>query len=146
MLLPWLVNETLEGDELAFVQRHLDQCPECRHEVEWLRELHAACIAGEALPGASAAFRNLRREPEAPSDGRGSLVVVFDPATSQAEVQRILRSAGARIVDGPTQANAYVLEVPVGQTGRAAQAIKAERATLLTDLSWSSKMTILRKH
>ena len=63
----------------------------------------------------------------------GSLVVVFNPATSQAEVQRILRSAGARIVDGPTQANAYVLEVPVGQTDRAAQAIKAERAALLIE-------------
>ena len=191
VLLPWLVNGTLEGDELAFVQRHLDECLDCRHEVEWLRELHAACIAGEAMPGASVAFRNLRRELEAPREGRdsiarlrrsrgrtrrwwqwaiaaefaviivlggllltstdgpvlyrtlgagnagtpatGNLVVVFDPATSQAEVQRILRSAGARIVDGPTQANAYVLEVPVGQTDRAAQAIRAERAALLIE-------------
>ena len=190
-LLPWLVNETLEGDELAFVRRHLDECPDCRREVEWLRELHAACIAGEARPDTSAAFRNLRRKLEAPGDDRdsigrlrrprgrtrrwwpwalaaefaviivlggllltstegpvlyrtlgatdagkpatGSLVVIFDPTTSQAEVQRILRSAGARIVDGPTQANAYVLEVPVGQTGRAAQAIKAERAALLIE-------------
>jgi hypothetical protein len=63
----------------------------------------------------------------------GSLVVVFDPATTEAEVHRILRGAGARIVDGPTQANAYVLEVPPGQTDRAAQAIKAERATLLVE-------------
>jgi anti-sigma factor RsiW len=191
VLLPWLVNETLEGDELAFVRRHLDECPDCRQEVEWLRELHAACIAGEAMPGASGAFRNLRRELQAPSEGHdsiarlrrsrgrtprwwqwalaaefaviillggmlltstdgpalyrtlgagdagkpttGSLVVVFDPATSQAEVQRILRRARARIVDGPTQANAYVLEVPDGQTDRAAQAIKVERAALLIE-------------
>jgi hypothetical protein len=48
-------------------------------------------------------------------------------------VQRILRSAGARIVDGPTQANAYVLEVPAGQAARAAHAMKAERATLLVE-------------
>jgi len=191
VLLPWWVNGTLKGDELAFVKQHLDECPHCRQEVEWLRELHAACIAGEAIPGASVAFRNLRRQLEESRDGRdsatrlrqlrdrtrrwwpwaiaaefavivvlggllltnadspalyrtlgagnaktpatGSLVVVFDPATPQAEVQRILRSAGARVVDGPTQANAYVLEVPPGQTGRAAQAIKAERATLLIE-------------
>jgi hypothetical protein len=158
---------------------------------EWLRELHAACIAGEARPDTSEAFRNLRRKLEAPGDDRdsigrlrrsrgrtrrwwpwalaaefaviivlggllltstegpvlyrtlgatdagkpatGSLVVIFDPTTSQAEVQRILRSAGARIVDGPTQANAYVLEVPVGQTDWAAQAIKTERAALLIE-------------
>lgn len=190
VLLPWLVNGTLEGDELAFVQRHVDECPNCRREVEWLRELHAACIAGEAMPGASPAFRSLRRKLEARegrdsiarprwSEGRtrrwlpwalaaefavivvlggslltstdgpvlyrtlgagdartpasGSLVVVFDPGTSVAEVQRILRSAGARIVDGPTQANAYVLEIPLGQTAQAAQVIKAERATQMIE-------------
>jgi anti-sigma factor RsiW len=190
-LLPWFVNGTLEGDELAFVQRHLGECPRCQNEVEWLRELHAACIAGEAMPGASATFRNLRRQLEEPREGRdsiarlrrsrgrarlwsrwaiaaqlvviavlgtlllsgtdgpalyrtlgarnatvpatGSLVVVFDPATTEAEVHRILRGAGARIVDGPTQANAYVLEVPPGQTHRAAQAIKSERAALLVE-------------
>jgi anti-sigma factor RsiW len=189
-LLPWFVNGTLEGEELALVQRHLGECLRCQHEVEWLRELHAACITGEAMPGASAAFRNLRRQLEEPREGdsiarlrrswsrarlwsrwaiaaqlvviavlgtlllsgtdgpalyrtlgarnatvpaTGSLVVVFDPATTEAEVHRILRGAGARIVDGPTQANAYVLEVPPGQTDRAAQAIKAERATLLVE-------------
>jgi hypothetical protein len=143
------------------------------------------------MPGASAAFRNLRRRLDEPREGRdsiaplhrswggghrwwqwaiaaelavivvlgtlllsgtegptlyrtlgarnatasatGSLVVVFDPATSEADVHRILRGAGARIVDGPTQANAYVLEVPEGQTDRAAQAIKAERAAVLVE-------------
>jgi len=190
VLLPWLVNGTLKGDELAFVQRHVDECPSCRHEVEWLRELHAACTAAEDMPGASTAFHNLRSKLEASegrdtiarlrrSEGRtrpwlpwalaaefavivvlgallltstdgpvlyrtlsagngaapatGSLVVVFNPTTSVAEVQRILRGAGARIVDGPTQANAYVLEVPAGQAERVAQTIKAERAALLIE-------------
>jgi len=191
VLLPWFVNGTLKGDELAFVQRHLGECPRCQQEVAWLRDLHAACLAGEATPGASAAFGNLRRQldaprqggasmraprgssggarrwwpwataaqfaviiglgglllagPEAPAPYRtlgagndpppaiGSLVVVFDPSTTEGEVQRILRGAGARIVDGPTQANAYVLEVPTGQTDRAVQAIKGERAAVLVE-------------
>src|SRR6266540_438524 len=72
-LLPWFVNGTLEGDELALVERHLGECLRCQHEVEWLRELHAACIAGEAMPGASAAFRNLRRQLEEPREGRDSI-------------------------------------------------------------------------
>jgi anti-sigma factor RsiW len=191
VLLPWFVNGSLKGDELALVRRHLDECPRCQQEVAWLRDLHAACIAGEATPGASAAFGNLRRQLDAPRQGQvsmespsgssgrgrpwwpwataaqfaviialgtlllaapqapapyrtlgagdqtrpttGTLVVVFDPATREAEVQRILRGAGARIVDGPTQANAYVLQVPAGQTERAAQAIRSERAAVLVE-------------
>ena len=50
VLLPWFVNETLEGDELAFVERHVEGCARCQREVLWLREFHAACVAGEALP------------------------------------------------------------------------------------------------
>ena len=190
VLLPWFVNGTLAGEDLAFVKRHLEQCVRCQREVEWLRELHAACVAGEAMPGASATFRNLRRQLEKPSGGRdpmarprgpsgrtrrwwpwaiatefaviivmgsllisgtegpalyrtlgtnamapatASLVIVFDPATTEAEVRRILRSAGARIVDGPTQANAYVLDVPAGQIDRAAQTIREERAAVLVE-------------
>ena len=191
VLLPWFVNGTLEGEELALVQRHLGECPRCQQEVEWLRELHAACIAGEAMPGASAAFRKLRGQLEESREGRdsiaaarpsrsrarlwsrwaiaaqliviavlgtlllwstdgpapyrtlaarnaaapatGSLVVIFDPATTEAEMQRILRGAGARVVDGPTQTNAYVLEVSSGQAEQAAQVMKAERAVLLVE-------------
>ena len=190
VLLPWFVNGTLKEDELAFVRRHLDECVDCRQEVDWLRELRAACIAGETMPGTSVVFRNLRHQLEGPRDetnsstrlrpsGRdvprwwrwavaaqfatiillgglllastddsslyrtlgdgdrgpatGSLVVVFDPSVSMAEVQRILQSAGARIVDGPTQANGYVLEAPPGKTDQALQAIRSERAALLVE-------------
>jgi anti-sigma factor RsiW len=190
VLLPWFVNGTLKGEELDFVQRHVDECPRCQHEVAWLRELHAACVAAEAMPGAPATFGNLRRQldaprqsrdsidrPRSPRDARrwwpwataaqfaviialgtlllsgadapalyrtlgasnaaapttGTLVVVFEPATTEAEVRRILRSAGARIVDGPTQANAYVLDVPSGQAERAAQALRGERAAVLVE-------------
>src|SRR5256885_10201097 len=73
VLLPWFVNGTLEAEELALVQRHLGECPRCQQEVEWLRELHAACVAGEAMPGASAAFRKLRRQLEEPREGRDSI-------------------------------------------------------------------------
>lgn len=191
VLLPWFVNGTLKAEELDFVRRHVDECPRCQHEVAWLRELHAACIAGEATPGASATFGKLRRQLDTARQGRdsidrprdsprgarrwwpwataaqfaviialgtlllsgaevpapyrtlgasnaaapitGALVVVFEPATTEAEVRRILRSAGARIVDGPTQANAYVLDVPSGQTERATQAIRGERAAVLVE-------------
>jgi anti-sigma factor RsiW len=188
-LLPWFVNGTLEPDEIAFVERHVAECTRCKEEVEWLRGLYAACVAGEAAPGASSAFRNLRLRLDAPrarrnrvrSGGRsrvmsrpwthwvigaqlaliaslgtlwfydgdrasyrtlgapaaatpaGTLVVVFDPSTPEAELRRILREAEARVVDGPTRANAYVLDVARDRRGHAVDALRSERAVTLVE-------------
>jgi anti-sigma factor RsiW len=190
-LLPWYVNGTLEGDELECVRRHLGECAQCREESEWLRQLHAACVAAESVPGASPAFRNLRQRLEtrstnaarptwlhragfrrgawlpwfvagslavivtlatsvlqqtsapalyrtlgdagSPSRASGSLVVVFDPAATEADLRRILREAGARVVDGPTQSNAYVLEVPAERRQDALHALRTERAVVLVE-------------
>ena len=192
VLLPWLVNGTLEGDELAFVQQHVAVCARCQREVEWLREFHEACVAGEAEPNAStsAAFRSLRRKLEArpkkprilPGFNRwrigsswtrwviaaqlaviailggvvivggdspavyrtlgsgsasavttGSLVVVFDPATTEADLRRMLRDIGARLIDGPTRTNAYVLEVPETRREQAVRVLRNERAVVLVE-------------
>jgi len=191
-LLPWYVNGTLEGDELEYVQRHLKECSQCLKEAEWLRELYAACIAAESMPGASGALGKLRRALEAAppkkprfsgrarrawrsgnawarwsvaaslvlgvilaasylrgtdapalyrtlgaststSHASGSLIVVFDPATAEADLRRILRLAGARLVDGPTQSNAYVLDVPAARREEAMRALRAERAVVFVE-------------
>lgn len=189
-LLPWLVNGTLDADEQALVERHLAECARCRQEVEWLRGLRTALLAGEASPEGSEAFRKLRRRLDAPRqragrafgflrapwthwvigaqlvliaglgtlmfhDGfqdpdratryrtlaapsagapvRGVLVVVFDPATSEAELRRILREAGARVVDGPTASNAYVLDVPASEQARALQRLRSESSVALAE-------------
>jgi Putative zinc-finger len=191
VLLPWFVNETLEGEELAFVQEHLAQCERCRHEVEWLREFHAACAAAAAIPQSSSAVRHLRRRLEEPRRGRGitallyahwrrirpwsravmaaqlaailalgtvvvigddrpavyrtlgadnaggpvtgTFVVVFDPAATELDLRRMLRAVGARIVDGPTQANTYLLEVPANRREQAVRALKADRLVVLVE-------------
>jgi hypothetical protein len=191
VLLPWFVNGTLEKDELAFVQQHLSACARCQREVQWLRELRAACVDGEATPGASTVFRNLRRQLDEPrarrgkgaslprlwrrapswsrwamaaqlavivalgaalvpaTDGptlyrtlgarnaaaptTGTLVVVFDPTTTESDLRRILRTAGARVADGPTETNAYVLNVAAERRVDAAQALRAEPAVVLVE-------------
>jgi anti-sigma factor RsiW len=190
VLLPWFVNGTLDKDELAFVQQHLRECVVCQREVQWLRELRAACVDGEAGPGASEVFRNLRRQLDEPRAGRGkvaslsklwrrappwsrwamaaqlaaivalgavllpstdglapyrtlgarsaaaptgSLVVVFNPTTPESELRRMLRKAGARVADGPTQTNAYVLKVAAEQQVEAVQALRAEPAVVLVE-------------
>lgn len=64
---------------------------------------------------------------------KGSLIVVFDPATTEAELRRILRETGARLVDGPTQQNAYVLDVPSAQLDAATRALRSERSVILVE-------------
>jgi hypothetical protein len=49
VLLPFFANETLRGEELAFVQEHVRACEQCQREVEWLRAVYAACAADPAL-------------------------------------------------------------------------------------------------
>ena len=63
----------------------------------------------------------------------GNLVVVFDPTTTEYDLRRILREAGARIVDAPTQANAYVLKVAVERRESAERALRAEPAVVLVE-------------
>jgi anti-sigma factor RsiW len=180
VLLPWFVNGTLESEERALVERHLDQCKRCRREVDWLRELHAACtVAADGSPAANQLRRRLMKprtavqmaakrhgvqpwshaviaaqfaailvlgalvvssdEPRAPYRTLGaaassaSLVVVFDPAATESDFRRTLRAAGARIVDGPTQANAYLLEVPPDTREHAIRALKADRRVVLVE-------------
>jgi anti-sigma factor RsiW len=184
-LLPWFVNGTLNPVEHDLVRRHLEECVECREQVQWLRDLHAACIAGSKRPGSSQAFEQLRRGLEsravprrttragrmrsaAPwmvaaamtlvavggiwriaSDdplvyrtlgaaqsahgGGGDIVVVFDAAAREADVRRILRAAEARIVDGPTATNGYVLDIAEGQQQKALVTLRGERAVLLAE-------------
>jgi anti-sigma factor RsiW len=189
VLLPWFVNGTLDPDERELVQQHLRGCTACQQQVDWLRDLHAACVAGCAQGGASKAFERLRHQLEAPPARRdskarlrsrkiaarfalpwaiaagvtilivlaslwgpmldapalyrtlgaghtvahGSLVVVFDPATRESELRGILRAVEARIVDGPTAQNAYVLDVAAERQDQALQALRTERAVVLAE-------------
>ena len=48
----------------------------------------------------------------APAGGAGNIIVMFRPDAREADLRRAMLASGARIVDGPTQAGAYVLGVP----------------------------------
>ena len=52
----------------------------------------------------------------------GNMVVIFRPDTPEKAIRAALTEVGARIVDGPTAADAYVLQVPAAKrTGALAQ-------------------------
>jgi hypothetical protein len=163
----------------------------CQKDVEWLRGLRAACIAGEAEPGASNAFGTLyrrldekgaRRDVVEPRRGfaekveswwrwviaaelamvvtigalwisamdrpapyrtlgaegaaaqpAGNVVVVFNSSITEAEMRRILDGAGARIVDGPTRGNGFVLDVPAERRDAVVQTLRSEHAVVLAE-------------
>lgn len=193
-LLPWFANGTLEGEELALVERHLGECVRCQHELDALRELQAAYVGSEVAPDPTHSFYKLRHrmaesrpewsralqlpglrrlwqqarlwtpwvataelavifvlgallvfggEPSVPYRTLGAadvsphalaqLVVVFDPRIAEAELRQILRATGARIVDGPTSAGGYVLELAVDRQASALEALRAQRAVVLAE-------------
>lgn len=48
----------------------------------------------------------------APSDRSANVMVIFRPDASERRIRSILRAGDARLVDGPTESDAYVLHIP----------------------------------
>ncbi|HSQ80394.1 MAG TPA: zf-HC2 domain-containing protein [Casimicrobiaceae bacterium] len=194
-VLPWFVNGTLGGDELAGVERHLRECGRCRREVALLKEVQTVCAAAELVPDAMPGYRRLserisggrrigaladrlrsfrlqwQRAPHwarwtivgefaaivavslwvRPLDSNsgevyetlgspvmrsasvGTIAVVFRPEARESDLRRIVQAAGARLVDGPTETNAYVLRVPAGRRKEALAALRAAPAVVLAE-------------
>jgi hypothetical protein len=60
-------------------------------------------------------------------------MVMVDPAMREAQWRGLLQASGARIVDGPNAAGAYVLAVPPARTARACDALRAAPGVLLVE-------------
>lgn len=63
----------------------------------------------------------------------GNLVVVFKPDTAERELRRVLLANGARVVDGPTDTDAYLLNVPMATRDRALLSLRAEPSVMLVE-------------
>ena len=92
--------------------------------------LASVVVVGSSDPAAQ--YRTLGAA-ESAARSPAALVVVFDPATTELDLRRMLRAADARIVDGPTQTNAYLLDVPPNAQDRAIRALKADRRVVLVE-------------
>ena len=84
-LLPWYVNDTLEGVELEQFRRHLAECVRCQREAVEQRELLRSCVDAGARVDVPPSFERMRRRiglpeparvPEeiAPSPGRAAAI------------------------------------------------------------------------
>jgi hypothetical protein len=85
-----------------------------------------------ARPGIDAAgYRAMGGPAGEAKGGAGNAVVVFRPDTREREIRRILQASGARVVDGPTVTDAYVLALPPSQAAAALARMRAESAVTL---------------
>lgn len=81
-----------------------------------------------AGPAAPAPYRALSSAPATPA---GNVVVIFRPDTREAALRHALQAADARLIDGPTAADAYVLHVPPAERARALAGLRARREVVL---------------
>jgi hypothetical protein len=85
---------------------------------------------GEAVT--APAYRTLGT-PAGPVLAGQQLVVVFDPGLSEARMRTLLRASGARIVDGPSEAGAYVLVLPADRVAAVQAGLRAAPGVLLVE-------------
>jgi hypothetical protein len=101
--------------------------------IKWVvaAQFAAIVVLGTAavLPTAQApaprqgAYRTLG---DAPAARAGNVLAMFRPDASVDAMRHSLESRGARLVDGPTPAGAYLLAVPGGEGGRALAALRTD--------------------
>jgi anti-sigma factor RsiW len=60
-------------------------------------------------------------------------LLMFTPGLTQAEVRRLLRANGARIVDGPNPAGAWLVALPPDRAPQALAALRAARGVVLVE-------------
>ncbi len=69
----------------------------------------------------------------ADAPGAGDVLVMFRPATPEAEFRRMLGAGGARLVDGPTPAGAYVIRAPATRRAAIVAQLRREGDVLLAE-------------
>lgn len=102
--------------------------------MRWALAIQGMVIAGllawQVWPGAGHADYHALG---AAGNVAGNLVVVFKPETAEKELRRVLLANGARVVDGPTDTDAYLLSVPLATRDRAMLNLRAEPSVMLVE-------------
>jgi len=69
----------------------------------------------------------------APSAAVGNIVVVFKPTTPEQALRGALNQSGARLVDGPTVSDAYILHVKASDRATALTRLRADADVVLAE-------------
>jgi hypothetical protein len=106
--------------------------------MQWALAVQMASIVAlvflvAAPDGTVASYRALSSATTAGNVADGNLIVIFKADTSEQELRRILNSVAARIVDGPTVTDAYVLHVSNDRLGATLRSLRANRNIILAE-------------
>jgi hypothetical protein len=63
----------------------------------------------------------------------GDVIVIFQPEAKAQDLTRLLKTTGARLVDGPTETDAYLLDVPRPGRGEALSKLRADSAVAMAE-------------
>lgn len=104
----------------------------------WMRgALAAQCAAlllALTLPALRPAAEGRYRALGAPDNPRvGNVVVMFTAEAREQDIRRALRAANARLVDGPTASDAYLLSVSPAQATQTIAALKRAPGVMLAE-------------
>ena len=64
---------------------------------------------------------------------RGDILVVFKPDAPERDLRAALKASGARIVGGPTEADAYILAAPLAERSHAVATLRARPAVAMAE-------------
>lgn len=110
------------------------------NQPSWLRWAAAAqcvIIAGLlvllARPDAPAEYRAMGAADANPGAASANLVVMFQPDATEHALRAALQAQGARIVDGPTVTDAYLIAVPPSERVRVLQALRSDPAVKMAE-------------
>jgi hypothetical protein len=93
----------------------------------------AAVLVMTALPLNRAQEQTYRALGTPGVDSGGQVIVLFKPDTTEQQMRVILSSRGARLVDGPTAAGAYVLRIDGGSAADAIRALRQSSQVVLAE-------------
>ncbi|MES2103260.1 MAG: zf-HC2 domain-containing protein [Pseudomonadota bacterium] len=104
------------------------------HWMPWALAAQCAIIFGLAFQFVSpAAVAPAYHVLGASSAGGGNVVVMFRPETRELDLRRILHASDARVVDGPTVTDAYLLSVPDAKLAQAVRQLRSDPAVMLVE-------------
>ena len=68
-----------------------------------------------------------------PAAVHGNAVLVFRPDITEAQMRATLNSAHARLVDGPTAADAYIVAIPAAERDATVKALRTSKTVVLAE-------------